>query len=427
VLALLIGVNLNGYFNRSSTLSLESYELRFKMAIAAKSMSSLAGAALGDGGATADSLAEIEKGVQELRATDAEADALYAAAKVARTGKPLPAKEVPLLAAKSGPRYDGLRSALLLPKPSAEWAKKVIPHLGTGAVDAFAKTRLNSYAGIREPKVTPSTIRVLLSGLMIVGVLGLGCLTLVLGLAWLKGAGPAAGFGVGPLDLPKADGLALLGALQLLTFILASVLGVMVASALPRGFEAVANFVPYLLMVAGLTWLSLTKLRGRRISFADLGFRRFEARYLGWGVGGAFANAPIVLLFGYLGTRIFSFRPPPGNRLPVDFQGGTGKIGKLIGIFLIASLFAPFLEETMFRGTLAPAFARVRGSAWAGILISSFFFASIHPTGIPAWPALMAVGSMGAFLAYRTGSLWPSVIMHAVHNFGTLVLALLAS
>jgi membrane protease YdiL (CAAX protease family) len=55
------------------------------------------------------------------------------------------------------------------------------------------------------------------------------------------------------------------------------------------------------------------------------------------------------------------------------------------------------------------------------VFFSSLLFAMVHPTGVPAWPALAAIGAMAALLTFQTRSLVPSIVMHAVHN-GTLLL-----
>jgi membrane protease YdiL (CAAX protease family) len=426
VLAMLILLNLSTYLGKANKPGLGALEQRFRLAVAAKSVGSLAGAAV-DGSSSADTFREIELATVAQRKSDVEAESLYVAAKVARTGAPVDAKEAPLLAKKSGGRFAALRGAFLAPIPSTEVAKELVTNLGERPVDAFARSKLNRFAGLSENGVGPEAIRLLLGGAMVMGVFGLGALAIILGLAYLKNAGPATGFAVGPITLPQADGMALLGALQMLTFVAASILGSLLIRGLPKSIEPLGSIVPYAMMAGGIAWMSRTSLRGRRISLANLGLRRLEPSHLLWGVGGAFANAPIVLLMGFLGTRIFSFLPPPEHPITIELQSGLANPLRLISVFAIASLFAPFLEETMFRGTLTPAFSRVFGSVGLGVLTTSFFFASIHPTGIPAWPALMAVGAMGAFLAYRTGSLWPSVIMHGVHNFGTLILALLTS
>jgi membrane protease YdiL (CAAX protease family) len=52
-------------------------------------------------------------------------------------------------------------------------------------------------------------------------------------------------------------------------------------------------------------------------------------------------------------------------------------------------------------------------------------FAAVHPTGVPAWPALALIGSVMAILVYQRGSLVTSMVFHGVHNLSLVVLMLL--
>jgi membrane protease YdiL (CAAX protease family) len=94
----------------------------------------------------------------------------------------------------------------------------------------------------------------------------------------------------------------------------------------------------------------------------------------------------------------------------------------LIQMLLVASVVAPIVEETVFRGLLyrhlrdATHAAATFGSSVASATISSFVFAIVHPQGLAAVPPLMVLAFMFCLLREWRGSLWPSMMLHAVNN-----------
>jgi hypothetical protein len=145
-----------------------------------------------------------------------------------------------------------------------------------------------------------------------------------------------------------------------------------------------------------------------------------------WGLLGALANVPILVTLQAASSVVFRWLPEPHHPLE-DLISANPPALTIAAMFFVAAVQAPFSEEVLFRGTLFPALSTVLKSPIWGGLASSLIFAMIHPTGIPAWPMLAAIGGMSAFLCYRTGSLVPSVVMHAAHNAATVAIALAIS
>jgi membrane protease YdiL (CAAX protease family) len=88
----------------------------------------------------------------------------------------------------------------------------------------------------------------------------------------------------------------------------------------------------------------------------------------------------------------------------------------------VASIAAPIIEETMFRGVLYRQLRQVT-SRWGfvpsfllSMVVVSFVFAVIHPQGLLAVPALMMI-AFGLTLAreWRV-SLLPGMVQHGIHN-----------
>jgi hypothetical protein len=85
--------------------------------------------------------------------------------------------------------------------------------------------------------------------------------------------------------------------------------------------------------------------------------------------------------------------------------------------FLLAALggaiLTPLGEELLFRGIIANALNRY--GAVAGIAVSALIFGLAHGTGVILWVAIMN-GLISGALFRRTGSVWPSFLIHAVYN-----------
>jgi membrane protease YdiL (CAAX protease family) len=89
---------------------------------------------------------------------------------------------------------------------------------------------------------------------------------------------------------------------------------------------------------------------------------------------------------------------------------------------------APVVEETMFRGVLYRHLRELThgidrvASLLFSTLISCFIFAIIHPQGVMAVPALMALACGFVLAREWRGTLLPSMIAHGLNN--ALVLGL---
>ena len=81
--------------------------------------------------------------------------------------------------------------------------------------------------------------------------------------------------------------------------------------------------------------------------------------------------------------------------------------------FVLAVLFAPVAEETLFRGVLFKALDR-EWRGWRAVAGSALFFAVYHP--VLAWLPVGALGVCCALLFRRTGSLAPAVALHMAYN-----------
>jgi membrane protease YdiL (CAAX protease family) len=96
-------------------------------------------------------------------------------------------------------------------------------------------------------------------------------------------------------------------------------------------------------------------------------------------------------------------------------------------LFWVVSATAGICEETLYRGFLTWYIAGWTGP-WAAIVLSSLIFGLGHVyLGVAQVPRTFLVGLVLALLAYFSGSLWPSIVLHAAidWNAGELGYALL--
>ena len=89
--------------------------------------------------------------------------------------------------------------------------------------------------------------------------------------------------------------------------------------------------------------------------------------------------------------------------------------------YLVIGLFAPLVEELVFRGAVLRALLRWKRNPWIGIAISAALFAIIHMN--PAqMPHAFLIGLLLGWMYYRTDSIVPGVVYHWVNNTVAYVL-----
>ena len=97
-------------------------------------------------------------------------------------------------------------------------------------------------------------------------------------------------------------------------------------------------------------------------------------------------------------------------------------------LFVIgAVIFAPVVEELLFRGVLLRALLR-RTAPVTAVFGSALIFALVHyigdPNTLPFLPALTGLGAVLAVVALRSGDLSTSIFIHAGFNLTTTILFL---
>ncbi|MGD8397255.1 MAG: type II CAAX endopeptidase family protein [Anaerolineae bacterium] len=142
------------------------------------------------------------------------------------------------------------------------------------------------------------------------------------------------------------------------------------------------------------------------------GWRALGLRPFSWGGLGLGCGLMIVLSFvnATYAAVLFQFdlRAQP-DLLPI-----LADLDSPWFFVLGAAVVAPFVEEVFFRGLLFGGLRR-RFDWKVAAAISAALFAAIHLQPL-AIPPIFLLGYLFAFLYHRTGSLWPSILMHLSTN-----------
>ncbi len=142
------------------------------------------------------------------------------------------------------------------------------------------------------------------------------------------------------------------------------------------------------------------------------------------GIFGYFAGVPVIVAGFAISMQLMKHaHVSPMHPIQKMLEGNGWHVLNLYGI---ACVFAPVLEETMFRGAL---FNHMR-RRWNWLISASlvaFIFASIHPQGWTLIPALGSIAIVLAALREWRGAIWAPIAAHATNNFIVLSLALMAA
>lgn len=194
---------------------------------------------------------------------------------------------------------------------------------------------------------------------------------------------------------------------------------------------------PALLMATLAFFLSLSALawpviRGKTWSQVrnDIGWRSGRSAVIEPVYGGlaTWSMALPLMGLGLLLTFILSViieqitgtAPVPSHPIQNEAMG-AGAL-QIVLLYLVASVAAPIVEETMFRGVL---YQHLRGATrtWArwvsilfAILVSSTVFAAIHPQGLVFMPPLMGLAAGFCIGREWRGSLIGPMVAHGLHN-----------
>lgn len=120
---------------------------------------------------------------------------------------------------------------------------------------------------------------------------------------------------------------------------------------------------------------------------------------------------PIMILLSFLWSAL----PEQTNPLTEKAMAELSMWEK-ISIFLQAAVFAPFIEEIVFRGLLFSVLWQRTGRVWLSAFASGYLFAVIHPQFLGGLVAITLLGTLLALLYAYTRSVLPCIVVHALNN-----------
>ena len=91
-----------------------------------------------------------------------------------------------------------------------------------------------------------------------------------------------------------------------------------------------------------------------------------------------------------------------------------------MAFFLVVSVLAPVVEELTYRGLGFTLLAPYR--TWVAIIVTGVLFGAAHGL-VAGLPVLTIFGIVVAWLRSRTGSVYPSMLLHGVFNGTALLLS----
>lgn len=175
-------------------------------------------------------------------------------------------------------------------------------------------------------------------------------------------------------------------------------------------------------MLRGFTFTRLRQAYGWHFG-AGL-FREIAAGLIGYlaGLPIVAAGFLLVLMLLAIQSAITGHTATPSHPV-VEEAGSAGVFGALL-LYLLASGWAPVVEEAAFRGAFFRHMRWWAGPVGSGV-VTGFFFAAVHPQGWAVIPALAALGLVFALIREWRGSLIGPMVAHGVHNAMLVTMMLL--
>lgn len=145
-------------------------------------------------------------------------------------------------------------------------------------------------------------------------------------------------------------------------------------------------------------------------------------REVGAGLVGYLAGLPIVGV-GVLLTLAITALTGRDATHPIANEVDLSSVWAVVGLYGLAVLWAPIVEESAFRGAL---YRHLRGRVACPIaaLVCGLVFAIIHPQGLAGVPVLTAMGIVFCLLREWRGSLIGPMVAHALNNLFAVTMLL---
>jgi membrane protease YdiL (CAAX protease family) len=149
------------------------------------------------------------------------------------------------------------------------------------------------------------------------------------------------------------------------------------------------------------------------------GVLRFRGS-IGSQLGAALAGFGIYLPLMLLSLIVVIWLAPalPSEQINPLMERSLDEMGVWMAMWmvLLAVVFAPVVEEVLFRGVLFQVLWQRTGRVWLSALASGFLFAVIHPQFLGGIVSVTLLGVILAMVYAHTRSLLPCILIHALNN-----------
>lgn len=136
-----------------------------------------------------------------------------------------------------------------------------------------------------------------------------------------------------------------------------------------------------------------------------------------WFPGAALAGA---VTFGVAWLAVGTFEHALGTR-GEEYSRAARALGFGWWLVVLTTAVQPaVVEELAFRGIIQPCMARLMGPI-AAIFVSAGMFMVLH-LAVPSFPHLLLIGVVLGTLRHLSGSVYPGMVLHFVHNGLVLLL-----
>jgi len=187
--------------------------------------------------------------------------------------------------------------------------------------------------------------------------------------------------------------------------------------------RALANAMFAILALAPPVVVLLTRGKPLGLRPGDVGITALRPlRDVPAGLIGYAAVVPLLALSLAVSAALFEPSSSRINPAIMDYAMTRSLTHRLV-LLALGAVIAPLTEEFVFRGVLLRALQPLLGFAGAALLTSALF-AILHPQLPMGFLSIFVLGVTFSALYGLTGSLWPSILAHAINN--GVVLAYLA-
>jgi membrane protease YdiL (CAAX protease family) len=168
---------------------------------------------------------------------------------------------------------------------------------------------------------------------------------------------------------------------------------------------------------ASLAWRRIQKNREEGRAPLILGGPRLSAALLGVPCG------TLVMILGGLIAKLMGATTPKGL---ADMLAGLRSHSWIAAVvFVLVAIVAPVCEEYFFRGAIFGV-ARANGNPWAGGIIASLLFATLH-FNFRMFPYYLIFGAMNCWLMMKTKTLAAPIAAHITVNASACIAVLVAA